>query len=297
MQSFHDKLSRSKVKQLKLLSIWQWALLALSFLTLPVLASDWQEDGTPSSDLPKELSGKSSSAEKFFLRGSVQHSEKLSPLSSGLESGAHFDPKLVLSDSKYASKWFQIPDWFAGTFRSSQSTIDFVKDYASGKELKTRKSFASYAEEFHGYQKDSKGRIWHFYTESGTSKSEQPNQLNYNIIDWYGPVLLSSKQVVMRIVSTTLVVDKHTGTIVDSYKREDIKTYEPSGDLAIKVKYSSKSFDSYGRPRDLQEGSSEYAKVQDFQALDRDSAHDYKRLFQDFLAENEARAGSKEKAR
>lgn len=242
-------------------------------------ASDWDEDDKSNKPAPKPTNA----SRKFILHGQVQHSERLPALSDDLQAGANFQPAGV-SQAKYASSWFKIPDWFAGTFQSSQSTIEFIKDYATGKSSRPNKTVASVGQELHGYQQDSGGEIWHFYVKSGSSKSEQAGQTTFNTIDWYGPVYVGEDKVIIKILATSLLVDNRSGIIVDSFRREDIKTYEPAGSGMLKVSYTSKSFDSKGRPRDLQDGVSIYQRIAPFHAIDKEGEQDFRQMFHDFMA-------------
>ncbi len=257
-------------------------------------ASDWQEDPQEAQNQPgsdshtRAVDSDKKDSNIFVLRGRVEHANHVDGLSENLQAGAKFNSS-SLSQGTYASKWFKIPDWFAGTFQSLESSIDYVKDYATGRSFAPGKKLASSAVELHGHQKDKNGEIWHFYVESGSSKSEQSRQLTLNKIDWYGPELVDPKKVIMRILATSLIVDKRSGLIVDSFRREDIKTYQAGENGAINVTYSSKSFDSKGRPRDLQTGTSVYRKIADFSPIDRDTSHDYAALFQDFLKSSKSR--------
>lgn len=247
-------------------------------------ASDWEEE-------PPGISGKTGSVNRVdsgpqsrvFLQGRVQHADRLPALSDDMKAGANYRPGTHAQSAKYASSWFKIPDWFAGTFKSEQSTIDYVKDYASGKSSRPDKTVASSAVELHGFQADIHGDIWHYYVKSGSSSSEQEGQITYNNIDWYGPEFVSNKKVVMRILATSILVDKVRGTVVDSFRREDIKTYEPAANGAIKVSYTSKSFDSRGLPRDLQNGTSIYRRIATFRPIDKDENENYRLKFLDYL--------------
>ena len=221
-------------------------------------------------------------ATKYVLQGAVTHAESLPAMDPSLQAGSSFNSG-SLHEPKYASNWFKIPNWFAGTFESNASTIDFVRDYASGKTAKPNKTVASSGREVHGFQKDAQGGIWHFYVQAGSSRSEQERQITYNTIDFYGPEFVSSNKVVMRVLATSLIVDRQSGIIVDSFRREDIKTYEPLQNGQVSVLYTSKSFDSHGRPRDLQNGHSVHNLVAPFQPIDHDGKNDYRQMLKDYL--------------
>jgi hypothetical protein len=257
-------------------------LAGMGFGCLSVFASDWDEDSSKQhvkAGEPPALQSKS----KFVLRGQVQHSEKMPALGESMQAGANFSPNAI-PQAKYESSWFKIPIWFAGTFQTQQSFVDYVKDYATGKTARPNKAIASSGQEMHGFQQDAHGDIWHFYVQSGSSKSAQAGQTTYNTIDWYGPEYVSGDKVVMRILATSLIVDNNSGIIVDSFRREDLKTYEPIGVGVLKVSYTSKSFDSHGQARDLQNGYSIYRLASRFQPYDREGEQDYKQMFKDFLA-------------
>lgn len=269
-------------------------LVSLITFGLPAWASDWEEDDETKANTlsqprkSEQHQTKAASPGKaggLILRGKVEHAQKLPPLKNGLQAGANFDPT-VLGKAKFESKWLKIPSWFAGTFASDRTTITLMQDYASGRKTTPNKTVSSQASEHFGFQRDADGDIWHFYVESGSSKSSQQNHETFNTIDWYGPELIAEDRLVMRILATSLIVDRATGTIVDSYRREDIKTYQPMDLRSLKVTYTSKSFDSRGRPRDLQEGYSIYRQVVPFTRINEDEGNDYKSMFRDFLISN-----------
>lgn len=242
-------------------------------LTLVLVIASW----------PALASGDNAPA--FYLRGKVEHLDHSEPLSDDLRSGAQFQAN-KLPQARYASKWFMIPGWFAGTFQADQNVITKMEDCVTGRVSHPNQSVVSYGRELHGYQRDKRGDIWHFYVESGASKSEQTGQITYNNIDWYGPIRISKDRVIMRILATSLIVDKVSGVIVDSFRREDLKVYEPSGTGTIKVSYTSKSFDSRGNARDLQQGYAIHHLIASFKEIYADEDNDYRALFRDYLLNN-----------
>lgn len=267
-------------------------LLLLNGCAAVSLASDWEEDSEKTTDLPiKKTTSPQPSHQQInkggnvILRGKIEHAQKLPPLKSGLQAGANFDPN-SLGQAKFESKWLKIPQWFAGTFAADRTTITLMQDYATGRKSTPNKTISSQASEHFGFQRDADGDVWHFYVESGSSKSTQQNHETFNTIDWYGPELITEDKLVMRILATSLIVDRMTGTIVDSYRREDIKTYQPMDLRSLKVTYTSKSFDSRGRPRDLQEGYSIYRQVVPFTRINEAEGNDYKSMFRDYLISN-----------
>ncbi len=263
-------------------------LMQVAFACLPCLASDWEEDlqndkskiSKPGATLQNASAAKPG---KLILHGQVNHSEQLPSLGDGLQAGANFNPN-ALAKAKYESSWFKIPIWFAGTFQSNESTVEYIKDYATGRSSRPNKTVASVGQEVHGFQQDSHGNIWHFYIKSGSSRSEQTGHITFNNIDSYEPVYVSDDKVVLRVLATSLIVDKRTGIIVDSYRREDIKTYQPNTLASVKVSYTSKSFDSHGQPRDLQDGVSIQRLIARFHPIDSEGDQDYKSMFKDYLS-------------
>jgi hypothetical protein len=241
-------------------------------------ASDWDETPGKSS---KKAAGKAPHS-KFVLQGQITHSERLPALGNELQAGANFSPGSI-PQARYDSSWFKIPAWFAGTYESRESTVDYIKDYATDQAGRPDKTITSIGQEVHGFQQDAHGDIWHYYVKSGSSKSEQAGQITYNNIDWYGPEYVADDKVVMRVQATSFIVDRRSGIIVDSYRREDLKTYEPAGPGMMKVAYTSKSFDSRGNPRDLQNGHSLHRLVEPFHPCNGDGNVDYRQMFRDFL--------------
>lgn len=239
---------------------------------------------TPVSSQPQAVS----TAAGRMLQGQVEHHEKLPPLDADLQAGVPFAESSIQKKGKYASRWIKIPSWFAGTFQTDGSYIESAYDYATRKTVQVKQVVSSAGIEQRGQQKDSSGEIWHFYFESGTSKSDQGDRITYNTIDWYGPEVVTKDRVVMRVQATSLVVDKSTGVIVDSFQREDLKTYVPRDANTIAVKYTSKSFDSRGLPRDLQTGRSLHRRIAPFTVLDRAGDYDYATLFRDYQSTEHA---------
>lgn len=251
-------------------------LLSVQFLFLfIVIASDAAVFGQPQAV---------STAAGRMLQGQVEHHEKLPPLDADLQAGVPFAESSIQKKAKYASRWIKIPAWFAGTFQTDGSYIESAYDYATRKTVQVKQVVSSAGVEQRGQQKDASGDIWHFYIESGTSKSDQGDRITYNTIDWYGPEVITKDRVVMRVQATSLVVDKATGVIVDSFQREDLKTYVPRDANTIAVKYTSKSFDSRGLPRDLQVGRSLHRRVAPFTVIDQAGEFDYANLFRDYQA-------------
>ncbi len=220
------------------------------------------------------------------LHGQVEHHESLPPLEADLQSGAPFAESAIERKAKYAGKWLKIPAWFAGTFQTRETYIESAFDYATGKLVQLKRVVPSAGMEQRGQQRDLRGGIWHYYVESGASKTDQTLYQTYNTVDWYGPEVVSDDRVVMRIQATSLVVDKNTGVIVDSFQREDLKTYVPRASNSIAVRYTSKSFDSRGNPRDMQTGRSIHQRVAPFAVVNNGDGVDYRALFRDYLESN-----------
>lgn len=234
---------------------------------------------------PGNDNDKGEESRRFFLQGKIEHADQLEPLATDLRSGAQFKES-KLSVGTYASKWFEIPAWFAGTFQVDENVITSMEDCVTGEVSHPNQAVLFSAQELHGFQRDAKGNIWHYYVESGTSKSEQARQITYNCIDWYGPITIRKDRVIMRILGTSLIVDKNTGTIVDSFRREDLKTYQPVSGNVLKVTYTSKSFDSRGHARDLQRGESIHKLIAPFAEIDQHGDTNYRLLFRDYLSAN-----------
>lgn len=221
-----------------------------------------------------------------MLKGQVEHHDTLPALDEGLQSGVPFAESALEKRAKYKGKWIKIPAWFAGTFQTTETYLEDAFDYATGQRVQLKRTIPSAGQEQRGQQKDAKGGIWHYYVESGASRSEQPGHITYSTIDWYGPEVLTNERVVMRILATSLVVDRNTGVIVDSFQREDLKTYVPKDD-GISVRYTSKSFDSRGNPRDLQTGRSIHQRIAPFTICDETGAMNYRESFKEYLELNQ----------
>lgn len=262
------------------------ATLALSLLAgLPNPATGSPGDSSLSAFGDGASGDNAATAKKTLLRGAIEHSVTLPEADPTLLPGAEFrEDSLKLPPT--TSKWFQIPAWFAGRFRVESSTISKVYNYLSGSRQFLNQKVKAQGEEVRGHQTDARGGIWMLHTTSGTSKSDHGDHITYNMIHTFHPEEVNSGRVVMRIIATSLLVDKKAGRVVDSYRREDIKTYVPLGGGKVSVSYTSKGFNMDGTPQNLQEGFSVHRQVEPYRPIDRIGQADIGQLFADFLRAN-----------
>ena len=218
----------------------------------------------------------------ILLKGQVEHTERLEPTVPTLSPGTDFREG-SLPAVRQASEWYRIPEWFAGTFEVEDSTVVKSYDYRSGQTTFLNQRIPSQGQETRGFQRDALGKIWQYSTTSGTSKSEQAAHITYNIIHWYGPEEIHEGRVVMRVLATSVVVNKQSAKIVAVYRREDIKTYVPLKPGVLSVSYTSKSFTADGSPQDLQTGFAVHKLISRFKTIDRVGDTDLAALFRDYL--------------
>jgi len=222
---------------------------------------------------------------KFMLKGQVEHSDRLPPTAEELRPGADFRASSIPT-VRETSEWYRIPAWFAGNFAVEQSVVSKSYTFLTGQTTFLNKRLKTQAEESHGFQKDAHGDIWHLSTTSGTSSSQDQSRYIYNIVQWYGPEEINEGRVVMRILATTVVVNKQTRKVEDVIRREDIKSYVPLNPGTVSVSYTSKSFSPEGIPLDLQTGFSVHKRIAPFKAIDQMGETDVRELFRQFLISN-----------
>src|SRR5262249_18920204 len=92
------------------------------------------------------------------LEGSVEHSEKLSPLDDSLRPGRVFDQG-SFANVRPDYEWFQIPDWLAGLWYTRTERGDY-RDIRSGRYAPPATRPRSDKHLF-GMQTDNKGEVWH----------------------------------------------------------------------------------------------------------------------------------------
>jgi len=221
----------------------EWAVLAVTIVTLlaPTLSCR---------DVFAQSTG---AAHKPFLRGSVEHSEQLTPVQSGLKVGDTFDQS-KLEKGAATKNWYKVPPWLAGTWEHDDQTQTSYLDYKTGVGDSKTFSFQSHSTDGFGYQRDRLGGIWDSISVPYFAESVTDKELHTSLHTDDSVIFDSDDRVIMRFICTRTTVDKATNTISSVNQTESFNSYVPYGPNMVRTEYSIKYFDQRGNPIDLSKG-------------------------------------------
>lgn len=185
-----------------------------------------------------------------LLEGQVEHSVSLPAVSSKWKKGAKFDMRKLPNTGSHAVVWWRVPDWLAGSWKNAGKVKRLsVKDVEKGEISRGFSAVdVNYPDtEVIGYQQDRDGSVWTCVPTPYVGRTEQTEQINVSIIHSVTPVAVSSKEVVIKFLATTLGVDKKTGKVIHVSQRESLQTYRPIEQGRVLVQASMKFFDEDGK--------------------------------------------------
>jgi hypothetical protein len=110
--------------------------------------------------------------------------EEFPPIPENLREGCEYNRQKVLDSLPvYANSWYIVPKWLAGEFAYGEMTLDFEKDFVTGKKSHPGKIFpAAHAGRHRGMLVDKKGNIWE-KSEGGAIGSSNPGDKDYHRFD------------------------------------------------------------------------------------------------------------------
>jgi hypothetical protein len=187
-----------------------------------------------------------------FLHGSVEHSDQLAPVQSGLQVGTTFDAT-KLEQGSATRTWYRVPPWFAGKWQYDDYTTTFSQDYKTGSTNPQARTHPAVASETWGCQRDRLGGIWDFFAASGLSETTSEEKIWKDMTTDESLIFDSDTKLIRRSVSTRTTVDKTNNTILSVSQFECFSTYTMYGDK-VKTEYSMKEFDDQGKPKLLSQG-------------------------------------------
>lgn len=192
-----------------------------------------------------------SSETDTVLSGKIEHSLKLPPVSTW-KKGSRFDASKLPAPATESLIWWQVPNWLIGSWKNAGKLkrIHF-KDLANPDSREGFDSFqVNYPDsEVIGYQSDSQGGIWTCVPAPYIGRTEQNGRVNISIIHAASPLDVSPKQVVIKFLATTIMVDKQSSKIISVSQRESLQTYRPISSGKVLVLASMQYYDENGSAR------------------------------------------------
>jgi len=186
--------------------------------------------------------------------------------------------------SSDSNVWYQIPEWYAGTWKTESRTQYFEQDLVSGAKSFSDESHVNINQNTHGQLKDNQGNIWSICRENYTSTVKADNNLTVvALIRHSEPVFISNERIVVVALETIVSIEDAGSVIQTAVQREEINTLVPEGKHLLNGDVSIKIFDAEGRPIHLGKSRFLETKIAEFVPVDRLDGKDLHALFKAFL--------------
>lgn len=228
----------------------------------------------------------------------MEHAKSLPALPPELRPGATLcEDAFAATAASSGAKWFLMPSWLCGTWsRPSPPVILSEVNLVTGKQTdESRPSTVQFqGNEVCGYQKDSKGRVWHcalvpyrrVFVDEGGGKS-------VSIVDSSDVIESNDQRLIIKRFSTRLTTDS-SREIKKVVRCQEYTEYVPDGYARAKTDASIKYFDEDGKPLMLQKTSCKLIRVAPFRVCDywpHDEQVDLKDRFAEFQNAEDVRTG------
>lgn len=235
-----------------------------------------------------------------LLKGKVEHSQSLSPVDSSLRAGAQYDLTRLKALSAN-NLWYRIPAWSAGSWHKETCTTvhrrKFKSDanyysvvlarYGLGPREKMddweTNTYTARSDETWGFQKDRNGEIWQFAYNNYQTLTEGERSYAVSLVKDVEVIDISDSKVVLKFVSTKLLIDKYSRQIGIARQTESIQTYTTAGGNLRRVVSSVRSFDEDGQPEAESKVISLQLRTKAFDPWNVYEGRDMRALFAEYL--------------
>lgn len=262
--------------------IVRWLCVLQLTLLISVSNAAAQSPSLPQTDL-SHPAYTSAAAPPLVLHGSaVVHAEALAPVEPQLQAGVVFNeqslPKLQANND-----WYWIPRWFAGQKHLETQTI--VQDYSfqTGQSINPNRTVMNRQDLSIGFQPDKNGEVWEFKRAPYTTTTEGPQTFTTMLVRNRDPLQVGQNGVVLRLVETSIIVDKKSRRILKTMQEEQINTYVPGPQGTINLQTSIKSFGADGAPQIQETSIRVVTQTAPFQPIDTYEGKDMRAMFRDFM--------------
>ncbi|MBU6455236.1 MAG: hypothetical protein KGS72_25930 [Cyanobacteria bacterium REEB67] len=147
------------------------------------------------------------------LKAGVEASQILNSASPLLRRGPVFD-EANLPPLHTTKCWYEIPDWFAGTWHRENEKVSVL-----GLPLKVKAS----RDRVRGTQLDALGHIWQACDEPSVVKVNGSLFTDYKLIFSLEPLAVSKERVTLRFIVKSISVDNESGKIIRVYDSVEIQ--------------------------------------------------------------------------
>ncbi len=187
---------------------------------------------------------------QMLLEGRVEHSPKLSPVDDYWKIGAKFEKKRLPAPDQGLT-WWKVPSWLAGSWKTEGKVRRLSLKEIGGERSQGFDAIdINYPDiEVIGYQKDAEAAVWTCVPTPYIGRTVQGKNMNVSVIYSADPLTVSEKEVVIKFLARTIVVNKKDNKIVSVTQRESLQTYRPIEDGKVLVQASMRFFDENGEAR------------------------------------------------
>ena len=199
------------------------ALLGLFLCILPTRAAN-----EPDSEPNPQASAQPVDVSKpvFLQAGVIEHAHRLPAVDPNLQAGSVFNADAIPVAAPN-NDWYWIPSWYAGTKHVDTETILQEYDYLSGRSATINRVVTNRQDLSIGFQSDRNGQIWEFKRAPYNTMVEGDSFFTTMLVRNRDPLKVGQDQVVIRLLQTSVNVDKRSRRIIKTLQEEQINTYTP----------------------------------------------------------------------
>ncbi len=227
--------------------------------------------------------GKGADAAPGVLQGfAEQHSDRMAPVEPQFQVGAVFNQEAV-PQLEPNNEWYWIPSWYAGQKHADTATVLQDYNFQTGQSVQSNRVITNRQDLSIGFQPDRNGQIWEFKRAPYTAIVEGDGFFTTMMVRNRDPIKVTEDCVIIRLVQTSVNVDKRSRRILKTLQEEQINTYTPGTAGSMNLQASLKTFGADGMPQ-LQELSCRVVKnAGSFKPIDIYQGRDMRMLFRNFL--------------
>lgn len=221
-------------------------------------------------------------AAPLILTGGIEHSEKLDPVPPQLQTGAIFTPQAI-PQLQPNNEWYWIPMWYAGQKHADYEVVLQDYDFRSGQSITPNRTIINRQDIAIGFQPDKNGQIWEFKRAPYQTVVDRGAFSQTMFVRIRDPLQVTANQVTIRLVQTSVMVDKQSQRILKTEQQEQINVYVPTAPGTVTVQTSIKSFGSDGLPLVQETSTRQIVDRAPFQPVDFYAGRDMRLLFREFM--------------
>jgi hypothetical protein len=216
------------------------------------------------------------------LHGGLEHSERLAPVEPHLQAGSIFNEQ-ALQSLQPNNEWYWIPSWYAGRKHGESETILRDHNFQTGQTVMQNRQVMNRQDLDIGFQPDRNGQVWEFKRAPYTTTVESNTYFTTMMVRSRDPVTVNQNVVVIRMVQTSVNVDKRSRRILKTMQQEQINTYYPSAQGVMTMQTSIRSFGADGLPLVEESGTRLVYDRAPFTPIDSYDGRDMRLLFRDYM--------------